>query len=108
MIAAALATEPRLLIADEPTTALDVTVQQEILRELKRVNAHLGTSIVFISHDIGVVRALCDRVLVMYHGEIVEEIAAADLTVSSASHAYTKTLLAATPTIEANKELSHG
>lgn len=108
MIAAALATEPRLLIADEPTTALDVTVQQEILRELKRVNAHLGTSIVFISHDIGVVRALCDRVLVMYHGEIVEEIAAADLTVSAANHAYTKALLAATPSIEANKELSHG
>ncbi|HEX6360654.1 MAG TPA: dipeptide/oligopeptide/nickel ABC transporter permease/ATP-binding protein [Actinophytocola sp.] len=108
MIAAALATEPRLIIADEPTTALDVTVQKEILRELKRVNAQLDTSIVFISHDIGVVRALCDRVLVMYHGEIVEEIAAADLTVESAGHEYTKALLAATPSIEPNKELSHG
>jgi peptide/nickel transport system permease protein len=104
MIAAALATEPRLIIADEPTTALDVTVQAEILRELKRVNAHLGTSIVFISHDIGVVRALCDRVLVMYHGEIVEEL----VTFDSASHEYTKALLAATPSIEPNKELSHG
>jgi peptide/nickel transport system permease protein len=108
MIAAALSTEPRLIIADEPTTALDVTVQAEILRELKRVNAHFGTSIVFISHDIGVVRALCDRVLVMYHGEVVEEIAAADLTTESAQHAYTQALLAATPSIEPHKEHSHG
>ncbi|AGP52275.1 dipeptide/oligopeptide/nickel ABC transporter permease/ATP-binding protein [Streptomyces rapamycinicus] len=122
MIATALATEPRLIIADEPTTALDVTVQAEILRELERVNGRLGTSIMFISHDIGVVRALCHRVIVMYRGEVVEEIDAADLTVESARHPYTRALLAATPDIdgpvetlpgmawtpEATKEPSHG
>ncbi|WP_262703175.1 MULTISPECIES: dipeptide/oligopeptide/nickel ABC transporter permease/ATP-binding protein [Streptomyces] len=122
MIATALATEPRLIIADEPTTALDVTVQAEILRELERVNDRLGTSIMFISHDIGVVRALCHRVIVMYHGEVVEEIDAADLTVESARHPYTRALLAATPDIdrpvetlpgmtwtpEAAKEHTHG
>ncbi|MGP0225113.1 dipeptide/oligopeptide/nickel ABC transporter permease/ATP-binding protein [Paenarthrobacter sp. NCHU4564] len=101
MIAAAIATAPRLIIADEPTTALDVTVQAEILRELKRVNRNYGTAMVFISHDIGVVRALCDRVLVMYHGEIVEEVPAAELTVEHARHPYTKSLLAATPDINA-------
>ncbi|WP_413099829.1 dipeptide/oligopeptide/nickel ABC transporter permease/ATP-binding protein [Streptomyces sp. Inha503] len=100
MIATALATEPRLIIADEPTTALDVTVQAEILRELERVNDRLGTSIMFISHDIGVVRALCHRVIVMYHGEVVEEIDAADLTVEAARHPYTRALLAATPDID--------
>jgi ABC-type dipeptide/oligopeptide/nickel transport system ATPase component len=110
MIAAAVATEPRLIIADEPTTALDVTVQKEILRELNRLNRDLGTSIMFISHDIGVVRALCHRVLVMYHGELVEEIAAADLTVASAQHPYTKALLEATPELESEPALenSHG
>lgn len=99
MIASALATEPRLIIADEPTTALDVTVQAEILRELKRVNRDHGTAMMFISHDIGVVKAICHRVLVMYQGEIVEEISAADLTVETAKHPYTRALLAATPSI---------
>jgi peptide/nickel transport system permease protein len=99
MIAAAIATAPRLIIADEPTTALDVTVQAEILRELKRVNRDYGTAMVFISHDIGVVRALCDRVIVMYRGEIVEEIPASELNVDHAKHPYTKSLLAATPDI---------
>ena len=110
MIAAAVATEPRLIIADEPTTALDVTVQKEILRELNRLNRDLGTSIMFISHDIGVVRALCHRVLVMYHGELVEEIAAAELTVASARHPYTKALLEATPELASEPALenSHG
>ncbi|MDH6624566.1 peptide/nickel transport system permease protein [Streptomyces sp. LBL] len=122
MIAAALATDPHLIIADEPTTALDVTVQAEILRELGRVNSRFGTSIMFISHDIGVVRALCHRVIVMYHGEVVEEIAAADLTVESARHPYTRALLGATPDIgspvaklpgmswapDATKEHAHG
>ncbi|MEU7860799.1 dipeptide/oligopeptide/nickel ABC transporter permease/ATP-binding protein [Nonomuraea sp. NPDC049141] len=100
MIATALTVQPRLIIADEPTTALDVTVQAEILRELKRVNNEYNASIMFISHDIGVVRALCDRVIVMYHGEIVEQIAAHDLTVESAQHPYTQTLLRATPDID--------
>ncbi|MEV0388106.1 dipeptide/oligopeptide/nickel ABC transporter permease/ATP-binding protein [Nonomuraea sp. NPDC050643] len=114
MIATALAVEPRLIIADEPTTALDVTVQAEILREFKRVNSESGAAIMFITHDIGVVRALCDRVIVMYDGEIVEEIAAGDLTVETARHPYTRALLRATPDIgvtpppERTKEHSHG
>ncbi|MFF2300309.1 dipeptide/oligopeptide/nickel ABC transporter permease/ATP-binding protein [Arthrobacter sp. NPDC058127] len=101
MIASALASEPRLIIADEPTTALDVTVQADILRELKRINRDYGTSMMFISHDIGVVRAICDRVIVMYRGEIVEEIKASDLSVERAQHSYTRSLLAATPDINA-------
>jgi ABC-type dipeptide/oligopeptide/nickel transport system ATPase component/ABC-type dipeptide/oligopeptide/nickel transport system permease subunit len=99
MIAAALAVGPKLIIADEPTTALDVTVQAEILREFKRVNREFGTSIMFISHDIGVVRALCDRVLVMKNGEILEEVSAGSLTVDGAKHPYTRALLAATPSV---------
>ncbi|WP_432875313.1 dipeptide/oligopeptide/nickel ABC transporter permease/ATP-binding protein [Kribbella sp. CA-245084] len=106
MIAAAVATEPRLIIADEPTTALDVTVQAEILRELNRLNRDLGTSIMVISHDIGVVRALCGRVIVMYQGEVVEELDADRLTVAEARHPYTKRLLEATP--ELTLEATHG
>ncbi|MGY0064425.1 dipeptide/oligopeptide/nickel ABC transporter permease/ATP-binding protein [Streptomyces sp. LZ34] len=108
MIATALATEPLLIIADEPTTALDVTVQAEILRELRRLNSRIGTSVMFISHDIGVVRALCHRVIVMYHGEVVEEIDAADLTVESARHPYTRALLEATPDIDSPVETLPG
>jgi peptide/nickel transport system permease protein len=99
MIAAALATNPSLIIADEPTTALDVTVQAEILREIGRLNKDLGTAVMFISHDIGVVKALCDRVLVMNGGQIVEEISVANLTVEHARHPYTRALLAATPSV---------
>lgn len=100
IIASALAVGSDLLIADEPTTALDVTVQAEILRELKRMNIEQGTSMLFISHDLAVVRALCDRVAVMFKGEIVEEIRAQDLTIDKAVHPYTRRLLAATPTVE--------
>lgn len=99
MIAAALAGGPKLIIADEPTTALDVTVQAEILREFKRINREFGTSVMFISHDIGVVRALCDRVLVMKNGEILEEVSAGSLTVDGVKHPYTRALLAATPSL---------
>ncbi|UKF30960.1 dipeptide/oligopeptide/nickel ABC transporter permease/ATP-binding protein [Clavibacter phaseoli] len=99
MIAAALSVDPKLIIADEPTTALDVTVQAEILRELKRLNRETGTAVMFISHDIGVVRALCDRVLVMNGGEIVEEIDADRLDAATAAHPYTRALLAATPSL---------
>ena len=72
MIAAALITEPKLLIADEPTTALDVTIQSQILKLLKKINERHHTAILFISHDLGVIRSLCDRVIVMNHGTIVE------------------------------------
>ncbi len=72
MIAAALVLRPRLLIADEPTTALDVTIQAQILETLKDINRKEGTAILFISHDLGVIRALCSRVVVMRRGKIVE------------------------------------
>lgn len=73
MIAAALVQRPQLLIADEPTTALDVTIQAEILQTLRQINEKEGISILFISHDLGVIRKLCQRVVVMQHGRIVEE-----------------------------------
>ncbi|MDN4474153.1 dipeptide/oligopeptide/nickel ABC transporter permease/ATP-binding protein [Demequina zhanjiangensis] len=99
MIASALATNPRLIIADEPTTALDVTVQAEVLRQLKRINQDDATAILFISHDLGVVEALCDRVLVMHQGSIVEELTSEQLAARDVSHPYTQRLLDATPSL---------
>ncbi|PRZ41187.1 ABC-type dipeptide/oligopeptide/nickel transport system ATPase component [Antricoccus suffuscus] len=99
MIAAALAAKPELIIADEPTTALDVTVQAEILREFKRINKDRAVSMLFISHDIGVVEELCDRVLVMNAGEIVEELSWRQLAERDVRHPYTKKLIAATPSL---------
>jgi len=98
-IAGSLVTDPALLIADEPTTALDVTVQADVLRQLKRLNRDHGTAVLFISHDIGVVEALCDRVLVMRGGEIVERLTAEQLRRRDVQHPYTRALLAATPTL---------
>jgi ABC-type glutathione transport system ATPase component len=100
VIASSLVTNPRLIIADEPTTALDVTVQAGVLGQLKQVNRDRGAAILFISHDIGVVKALCDRVLVMRDGEIVEQLTAAELDADRAQHPYTRALLSATPTLE--------
>jgi peptide/nickel transport system permease protein len=97
MIASALATDPVLIVADEPTTALDVTVQAEILREFRRINRSQSTSMLFISHDIGVVEALCDRILVMKDGEIVEVVARADLARGEVTHPYTRMLLETVP-----------
>jgi len=100
MIASAMSTQPDLLIADEPTTALDVTVQREVLSVLKRMNEDSGTAVLFISHDLGVVRALCDRVLVMKDGRVVERIDdIAHLSEDTVTHPYTKQLLAATPVV---------
>lgn len=100
MIASAMSGKPDLLIADEPTTALDVTVQREVLSLLKRMNEDSGTAVLFISHDLGVVRALCDRVLVMRNGCIVERIDdVTNLSEDTVQHPYTKQLLAATPTV---------
>ncbi|MEB8340786.1 dipeptide/oligopeptide/nickel ABC transporter permease/ATP-binding protein [Streptomyces endophyticus] len=106
MIAAAVLPGPRLLVADEPTTALDVTVQAEVLRLLAEVNEANGTGMLFISHDIGVVGTLCHRVLVMYAGRIVEELDAADLRAGRAHHPYTQALLAASPRLEDAQEVS--
>lgn len=96
VIAMALVLEPGLIVADEPTTALDVTVQAEILDLLRRVRDEFGTAIVLITHNMGVVADLADRVAVMYQGRVVEEASAADLF-AAPKHDYTKALLAAVP-----------
>jgi microcin C transport system ATP-binding protein len=96
MIAMALANEPDLLIADEPTTALDVTVQAQILKLLKELQGRLGMAMLFITHDLGIVRKIADRVCVMKDGKIVEENNVADIF-KSPQHPYTKALLAAEP-----------
>ena len=79
MIAAALITKPALLVADEPTTALDVTVQAQILELIRKMQRELGTAVIFITHDIGIVSGFCDRVLVMYAGRIVESASTAQI-----------------------------
>lgn len=94
MIAAALVMEPKLLIADEPTTALDVTIQAQILKLLQRINKEQGTAILFISHDLGVIRHLCSRVIVMNRGEAVEQGNVQDIF-EHPSMEYTRKLLAA-------------
>ncbi|NPU65016.1 ABC transporter ATP-binding protein [Bradyrhizobium sp. 83012] len=96
MIAMALANEPDLLIADEPTTALDVTVQAQILALLADIRARLGMSLLFITHDLGIVRRIADRVCVMNGGKIVEQ-GPVEQVFTSPSHPYTKALLAAEP-----------
>ena len=98
MIAMGLALEPELLIADEPTTALDVTVQAQILKLLREIRDTDGTSILFISHDLAVVAGLCDRLYVMYAGAVVEHGPAARIF-AQPSHPYTQALLRATPTV---------
>jgi peptide/nickel transport system ATP-binding protein len=97
MIAMMLVTEPDLLIADEPTSALDVTVQIEVLRILDRLVTERGMGLIFISHDLRLVSSFCDRVLVMYAGQVVEELAARDL--AQAQHPYTRGLMNCLPKI---------
>lgn len=96
MIAMALAMRPKLLIADEPTTALDVTIQAQILALLRELQAEFGTTIILITHDLGVVNELADRVAVMYAGRIVEEGERRDIF-AAASHPYTQGLLRSIP-----------
>lgn len=98
MIAMALALKPQILIADEPTTALDVTVQREILDLLRDLKSEFGTAIILITHDMGVVAEMADRVLIMRHGEIVEQGSVRDIF-HRPTHSYTQSLLAAVPKI---------
>ena len=103
MIAMALACEPKVLIADEPTTALDVTVQAQIFDLLKEIQKDRGTCIILITHDFGAVAVMADRVLVMYAGHKIEE-GSLDEGADSAPHPYTKGLLRSMPEIEDNPD----
>jgi peptide/nickel transport system ATP-binding protein len=96
LIAAAFVLEPKLVIADEPTTALDVTVQKQILRLIRLLQERHGTSVLFVSHDLGVVAKICDRLTVLYMGRAMEQ-GATEEVLSAPRHAYTKALLAANP-----------
>lgn len=102
MIAMALANKPKLLIADEPTTALDVTIQDQILKQLRSLQRESQTSIMFITHDLGVVAELCERVIVMYGGLIMEE-APIDDIFENPKHPYTLGLLASIPGLDKDK-----
>jgi oligopeptide transport system ATP-binding protein len=103
MIAIALAANPKLLIADEPTTALDVTIQAQILELMKELQAKMDTSIIFITHDLGVVANVADRVAVMYAGQIVE-MGTVEEIFYDPRHPYTWGLLASMPSLENNEE----
>lgn len=96
MIAMALSCRPRLLVADEPTTALDVTIQAQILAELRRLRAEFGMSLILITHNFGIIRGLCDRVAVMFRGEIVES-GETEQVLKNPQHPYTKALIACVP-----------
>ena len=102
VIAIALALEPQLLIADEPTTALDVTIQAQVLQMMADLQRKLGTSTILITHDLGVVSQTCDRVAVMYAGEIVESGSAEDIFLGDTHHPYTTGLFGSLPDL--NKE----
>jgi oligopeptide transport system ATP-binding protein len=99
MIAMALITRPELLIADEPTTALDVTVQAQILELIKKMQRELGMAVIFITHDLGVVSGLCDRVQVMYAGRIVESTDTRTLF-NNPRHPYTRALQRSIPALQ--------
>ncbi|HEY5210344.1 MAG TPA: ABC transporter ATP-binding protein [Stellaceae bacterium] len=96
LIAAAFALDPKLVIADEPTTALDVTVQKQILRLIRGMQERHGTAIVFVTHDLGVVAQICDTTSVMYMGKVVEQ-GPTDRLLTAPAHPYTAALIAANP-----------
>lgn len=103
MIAIALACDPTLLIADEPTTALDVTIQAQILRLMKDLQTRLGTSIILITHDLGVVADMCEKVIVMYAGKVVEAGTKWEIF-KNPQHPYTKGLLRSVPRLDQRKD----
>ena len=106
LIAIAFACKPKLIIADEPTTALDVTVQRQILRLIKELQANSNTAILFITHDLGVVAKICNRVSVIHSGRILESNSAAELF-AQPKHPYTQALLAATPRFDRPADALH-
>ncbi|PYE82269.1 ABC transporter ATP-binding protein [Pseudoroseicyclus aestuarii] len=103
MIAIALACEPKLLIADEPTTALDVTIQAQIIDLMKRLREELGMAVIWITHDLGVVAGIADRVMVMYGGEVAEQ-APTRALFREPAHPYTRALLKTVPTVRGARE----
>jgi oligopeptide/dipeptide ABC transporter ATP-binding protein len=103
MIAMALACDPKLLIADEPTTALDVTIQAQILDLLKRLKKERCMSMILITHDLGIVAETCNRIMVLYAGEVMESAETGDL-LESPGHPYTQGLLAAVPKVGGRPE----
>ena len=96
LIAAAFALEPKLVVADEPTTALDVTVQKQILRLIRGLQEAHGTAVIFVTHDLGVVAQICDSVTLLYAGKVIEEGRTSDV-LTHPRHVYTKSLLSAGP-----------
>jgi peptide/nickel transport system ATP-binding protein len=96
LIASAFAAEPKLIVADEPTTALDVTVQRQILRLIAGMQERHGTSLLFVTHDLGVVSKICQRLSVLYSGMVVED-TSVDRFFAGPAHPYSAALLAATP-----------
>ncbi|WP_025025815.1 ABC transporter ATP-binding protein [Caldalkalibacillus mannanilyticus] len=103
MIAVALACQPKLLIADEPTTALDVTIQAQILELMKDLKEKIGSSIILITHDLGVVAEMCDRVIVMYAGQVIES-GTIDEIFYQPKHPYTKGLLKSVPRLDMKRD----
>lgn len=106
MIAMAMICKPKLLIADEPTTALDVTIEAQILRLMKQLRDETGTSVLIITHNLGVVAEICDYIYVMYAGKIMEQAETYELF-DNTSHPYTKGLLSSIPRIGSNPERLH-
>lgn len=104
MIAAAIATRPKLLIADEPTTGLDVTIQAQIMRLLRELRQQMGTAQILITHDLGLAKEMCDRIAVMYAGEIVETAPTARLF-ASPRHPYTRALLTSRPKLGSSENI---
>ena len=107
VIAVALSCEPELLIADEPTTALDVTIQAQVLQMIRDLRDRLGTAMIMITHDLGIVAQTCDQVAVMYAGEIIEFGTAADLFISTAHHPYTHGLFGSIPNLKLSSRRLH-
>ena len=104
VIAIALACEPRLLIADEPTTALDVTIQAQVIDMMEKLKDRLNTSMILITHDLGIVAEICDQVAIMYAGEIIERGTVYDIFESQRHHPYTEGLFGSIPRLDDETE----